>query len=36
VEGPLSSHGPRPRRPRMWRGAAWFGRLRLLADRGSV
>ena len=32
----VSSHGPRPRRPRMWRGAVRFGRLRLLADRGSV
>jgi hypothetical protein len=35
-EGWLSSHGPRPSRPRMWRGADVIGRLRLLAGRGSV
>src|SRR5450759_1898728 len=34
--GSISSHGPRPRSPRMWRGPAWFGRLRLLADGSRV
>jgi hypothetical protein len=34
--GTLSSHGPRPGSPRMWRGAVSFRRLRLLADGGSV
>ena len=36
VEGRSALTDPAPGSPRMWRGAAAFGRLRLLADRGSV
>src|SRR6201996_2534922 len=36
VEGRSALTDPAPGSPRMWRGAAVFGRLRLLADAGSV
>src|ERR1700761_3981208 len=36
VEGRSALTDPAPGSPRMWRGAAVFGRLRLLADASSV